>query len=128
MTQRRQRGAVIVTSGHHTHGLIELLANPVRDRIDLAYYSHPYEIETELNYDFVIVLSLDDLRSVIKFYDAKRLLLPVIVHVDSPETLSTIRHDRLFPGVRILPIPQVGLDAEPHITLEINLFAQVLEL
>ena len=129
MSQKHnQRGAVVVSTGHHTHGLIELLAAPVRDQIELIYYPHPYQIETESGYDLVIVLSLDDLRNVIKFYDVKRCALPLIVHVDSPEVLHDMRHDILFPGVRVLKIPQVGLDAEPGVTLEVNLFAQVLDL
>jgi hypothetical protein len=42
--------------------------------------------------------------------------------------MNAIRHHALFPGVRVLPIPQVGLDAEPGVTLEVNLFAKVLDL
>lgn len=126
--KRKQRGAVIVATEHHTHGLIELLATPVRDKLELVYYPHPYQIEAERGYDFVIVLSLDDLRNVIKFYDVKRFELPLIVHVDSPDRLQTIRHDLLFPGVHVLRIPQIGLDAEPGVTLEVNLFAKVLDL
>ncbi len=126
--KRKQRGGVIVSTHQHTHGLIELLAAPVREKIELVYYPHPYQIEAEHAYDFIIVLSLDDLRSVIKFYDVKRLPLPLIVHVDTPDALQHIRHNILFPGVRVLRIPQVGLDSEPGVTLEVNLFAKVLDM
>jgi hypothetical protein len=74
------------------------------------------------------VFSLDDLRSVIKFYDTKRCTLPLLVHVDSPDHLRGLQHDKLFPNVRILGIPQTPLDDEPGVTLEINLFARVLDL
>jgi hypothetical protein len=125
---RKWRGGVVISDDRHSHGLIELLAAPVRDRIDLVYYDHPYNIETDPAFDFVIVFSLDNVRGVIKLYDSKRCSLPLLVHVDSPVVIRGLRHDRLYPGVRILPIPQAPLSDEPGVTLEINMFAQILEL
>ncbi len=126
--KKKWRGGVVISDERHSRGLIELLAAPVRERIDLTYYDHPYGIETDPPYDFVVVFSLDNVRSVIKFYDSKRSPLPLLVHVDSPDNIRGIQHDRLFPGVRILAIPQTPLDDEPGVTLEINLFARIIEL
>jgi hypothetical protein len=125
---RKWRGGVVVADDRHSHGLIELLAAPVRERIDLTYYDHPYGIETDLVFDFVIVFSLDNVRNVIKLYDSKRAPLPLLVHVDSPINIRGLQHDRLFPGVPILAIPQTPLRDEPGVTLEINLFARIFEL
>jgi hypothetical protein len=125
---RKWRGSVVISDERHSRGLIELLAAPVRERIDLTYYDHPYGIETDPPYDFVIVFSLDNMRSVIKLYDSKRRALPLLVHVDSPANLQGLQHSRLFPGVRILAIPQAPLSDEPGVTLEINLFARILDL
>jgi hypothetical protein len=125
---RKWRGSVVISDERHSRGLIELLAAPVRERIDLTYYDHPYGIETDPPYDFVIVFSLDNMRSVIKLYDSKRRALPLLVHVDSPANLQGLQHSRLFPGVRILAIPQAPLSDEPGVTLEINLFARIFDL
>jgi hypothetical protein len=125
---QKWRGGVVISDERHSRGLIELLAAPVRERINLTYYDHPYSIETDPAYDFVVVFSLDNVRSVIKLYDSKRRILPLLVHVDSPGNLQGLQHHRLFPGVRILAIPQVPLSDEPGVTLEINLFARILDL
>jgi hypothetical protein len=125
---RKWRGGVVISDERHSRGLIELLAAPVRERIDLTYYDHPYGIETDPAYDFLIVFSLDNMRSVIKFYDSKRRPLPLLVHVDNPASLQGLQHNRLFPGLRILAIPQATLSDEPGVTLEINLFARILDL
>ncbi len=125
---KKWRGAVVISDQRHSRGLIELLAAPVREQVDLNYYDHPYGIESDEAYDFVVAFSLDDLRSVIKFYDTKRCSLPLLVHVDSPDRLRGLQHDKLFPGIRILGIPQTPLDDEPGVTLEINLFARVLDM
>jgi hypothetical protein len=122
------RGGVVISDERHSRGLIELLAAPLRERIDLTYYGHPYGIETDPPFDFVIVFSLDDMRSVIKLYDSRRRALPLLVHVDSPANLQGLQHSRLFPGVRILAIPQALLSDEPGVTLEINLFARIFDL
>lgn len=126
--QQKRRGGVIVAPDHHTHGLIGLLATPVRDQLDLMFYHHPYQIDLDRRHDFIIVLSLHDLRTVIKFYDAKRCDLPLIVHIDSPEVIESTRYEILFPGVNIHPVGQAGLDVEPGVTLEVNTFAQILDL
>jgi hypothetical protein len=130
MTENKKwRGGVVISDERHSRGLIELLAAPVREQIDLVYYDHAYKIElADTSYDFVVVFSLDDLRHVIKFYDMKRVTLPLLVHVDNPDSLRGLQHDRLFPGVRILGIPQAPLDTEPGATLEINLFARIIDL
>jgi hypothetical protein len=125
---RKWRGGVVISDERHSRGLIELLAAPVRERIELIYYNHPYGIETDPAFDFVVVFSLNNLRGVIKLYDSRRCTLPLLVHVDSPTNLQGLDHDRLFPGVRILAIPQVPLTDEPGVTLEINLFARILDL
>jgi hypothetical protein len=125
---RKWRGGVVVSDDRHSHGLIELLAAPVRERIDLTYYDHPYSIETDPAFDFVVVFSLDHVRGVIKLYDSKRCPLPLLVHVDSPANLQGLKHDLLFPGVRILTIPQAPFSDEPGVTLEINMFARILDL
>jgi hypothetical protein len=122
------RGGVVVAGERHGRGLVELLAAPVREQMDLNYYDHPYGIELENAHDFVVVFSLDDLRSVIKLYDTKRSTLPLLVHVDSPDNLRGLKHDVLFPGIRILGIPQAPLDDEPGVTLELNVFARIIEL
>jgi hypothetical protein len=126
--QRKRRGGVIIAPDHHTYGLIGLLATPVRDQLDLVFYHHPYQIDLDTPHDFIIVLSLNDLRTVIKFYDAKRLDLPLIVHIDAPEVVECTRYAILFPGVNIHPVAQVALDAEPGVTLQVNTFAQILDL
>ena len=125
---RKWRGCVVISDERHSRGLIELLAAPVRERIDLTYYNHPYGIETDPPFDFVVVFSLDNLRSVIKLYDSKRRPVPLLVHVDNPANLYGLQHTRLFPGLRILAIPQATLSDEPGVTLEINLFARILDL
>jgi hypothetical protein len=125
---KKLQGGVIVADGHHTHGLIEMLAFHVRDRVEIAYYPHPYQIDLDHPHDFIVVLSLDDLRNVVKFYDAKRQDLPLIAHIDDPATLRRIRHDALFPGVKVVPIPQANLNAEPGVTLEVSMFANILNL
>lgn len=126
---KKWRGGVVISNDRHSRGLIELLAAPVREQIDLAYYDHAYQVELEnVQYDFIVAFSLDDLRSVIRFYDMKRQSLPLLVHVGSPDEMRGLQHDKLFPGLRILGIPQAPLDAEPGATLEINLFARVIDL
>jgi hypothetical protein len=125
---RKWRGGVVVSDDRHSRGLIELLAAPVRDQIELTYYDHPYGIETDPAFDFVIVFSLDNVRSVIKLYDSKRSLLPLLVHVDSPINIRGLEHARLFPGVQILAIPQALLSDEPGVTLEITLFERIFDL
>lgn len=128
MESRKWRGAVIVSDQRHSHGLIELLAAPVREQMNLNYYEHPYGIEIEENHDFVVVFSLEPLRGVIRFYDTRRCPVPLLVHVDSPDNLRGLQHDILFPGLRVLAIPQALFNDEPGVTLEINLFARVIEL
>jgi aromatic ring-cleaving dioxygenase len=125
---KKWRGGVVISDERHSRGLIELLAAPVREQIDLTYYSHPYNVEIDPPHDFIVIFSLDDLRSVIRFYDTKRSTLPLLVHVASPDDLRDLHHDKLFPGVRILGIPQAPLDAEPGVTLEINLFARIIDM
>jgi hypothetical protein len=130
MTENRKwRGGVVISDERHSRGLIELLAAPVREQMDLAYYDHAYKIElNDSRYDFVVVFSLEDLRNVIRYYDMKRTALPLLVHVDSPDYLRGLRHDKLFPSVRVLEIPQAPLSTEPDATLEINLFARIIDL
>jgi hypothetical protein len=125
---RKWRGGVVISDERHSRGLIELLAAPVRERIELVYYNHPYGIETDPAFDFVVVFSLENVRGVIRLYDSRRCTLPLLVHVDSPTRLQGLDHGRLFPGVRILAIPQAPLTDEPGVTLEINMFARVLDL
>jgi hypothetical protein len=129
MSENKKRvGGVILSEGHHTHGLIELLAFHVRDRVEIVYYPHPYQIETERPHDFIVVLSLEDLRNVVKFYDAKRWDVPLIAHIDDPARLRDVRHDLLFPGIQVVAIPQANISTEPGVTLEVSMFARILDV
>lgn len=126
--QAKWRGGVIIPPDHHTYGLIGLLTAPIRDQLELVYYHHAFQIDVEVYHDFVIVLSLEDLRTVIKHYDARRLNLPLIVHIDRPEIVQNLRYNVMFPGVLIHPVPQPALDAEHGVTLEVNSFVQIAEM
>jgi hypothetical protein len=128
MTQdRKPRGGVLTSGQDNNRGLIELLTFHLRERLELVYYDHANEIDTSVRHDFIVVFSLADLEAVVKFFDAKRQLIPLLVHIDEPEVLSGIRHDLLFPGIKILSTPQADLDSEPDVTLELSLFSQIVD-
>ena len=120
-------GGVIVDSGRHTHGIVELLTYHLRGRVTLQFYYHPYEIEVNLPLAFVIVLSFEALEGVIRAYEARGLTVPLILHIDQPEVLEQMDYARQFPGIEIVAIEQANLDGGPDVTLKIGLFRQVIE-
>jgi hypothetical protein len=125
--QKKPRGGVITSEAHHMHGVVQLLTFHLRNRLELVYYPHPNDIEVAEDYDFVIALSLDDLRAVIKHYDAKQHPVPLLLHIDEPETLHDLDYTRLFPRIEVAPIAQANLDAQPGVTLQLGLFSQIIE-
>ncbi|MBN1680747.1 MAG: hypothetical protein JW966_10670 [Anaerolineae bacterium] len=125
--ERKLSGGVITSEDQHTHGVMELLTAPVRHRIVLAYYTHPNEIETDHGHDFIAVFSCKDLESVIKTFDARRLPLPLMVHVDDPFVLNRLRYDLLFPGVDVMLLGQARLSGVPDVTLELDLYDKLMQ-
>ncbi len=122
----RLRGGVVVPTDDGMHGLVQLLTSRAQGQLDLVYYSHPYDIEVAEDYDFLIVLCVQHFEDVIKFYDAKRVDLPLIVHIDTPSVLAHYDHQRAYPGVGVLPLPRATLaDPAPDITLELNLAGKI---
>ena len=120
-------GGVIVDFRRHSHGIVELLTYHLRKRVALQYYQHPYEIEVDLPHAFMIVLSFDALEGVVRAYEARGLIVPLILHIDAPEVFDQIDYDRQFPGVEVVPVEQANLDGGPDVTLKIGLFRQVIE-
>jgi hypothetical protein len=119
-------GGVIVPDNNSGRGIIHLLTHRMRRHVELVYYPHAYDIDLDRTHDFILLLSLDDLQRVIRFYDQKRRNLPLVIHVDTPDALIDIDHARLFPGVDVLPVAQAPLGATPDTTLELNLLAKII--
>lgn len=121
------RGAVIIDNEIEAQGLIQLLTYHARQHLELLYFSHPYDIPDPEFYDFVLLVSVEMLASVVRLYDGRRYRLPLIVHLGTPHTLEGVDHSRLFPGVGVLPIQQAEFTMEPDITLELNLLGKIQE-
>lgn len=120
-------GGVIVPDDPGARGIIQLLTYKMRNRVALAYYPHAYDIDLDDPHDFLIVLSLADFERVIRYLDLKRQPIPLMVHIDTPDVLTSIDYARLYPGIGVLPVPQAPLGATPDTTLEINLFAKIVQ-
>lgn len=121
------KGGVIVPDTHGAHGLMQLLMFHNREQIDLVYYSHPYDVDVEHDFDFLIVLSAENFERTVRFYDAKQKELPLLVHIDTPGALESYDHARIYPGVDVLSIRQAALDGRPDVTLELNLFPKIIK-
>lgn len=119
------RGTVITSYEKRSHGVIELLAVRLRDRIALTYCQHPNELDPRTPARFIIVFSVADLANVIRVYDAYGEPLPLIIHIDSPEIIAQCNHAELFPGVDIAPITQAALH-DKKTTLKIILFEDII--
>jgi hypothetical protein len=125
---RKLYGGAVLSRTDRVFRMLELLMFHVRDRLDLAYYPHAYDIGSDFGHDFIMVFSLKSLREVVEFYTSSRQPIPLLVHVNSPEELQSVRHQRLFPGVRILPIPQALFGAgDPDVTLDLSVVDNILE-
>ncbi len=119
------QGGVVVSEEKRSYGVVELLAHHVRDRIELIYYVHPYEIDIN-RHRFIIVFSVQDLALVVKTYYLKSAPVPMIIHIDEPGVLSRIDYAAQFPGVEIAPIEQANLTDKDG-TLKISLFQEIIE-
>lgn len=124
----KPRGGVVVPTDAGLAGLVQLLTVHARDRLAFDYYSHPYHIDVEIEYHFLIVLSVENFQSVVKYYDTKQRDLPLIVHIDTPAALENFDHARAYPGVEVMTLRRAALDdGGPDVTLEINLVGKVLD-
>jgi hypothetical protein len=123
----KYKGGVIVPNQRGAHGLMQLLMFHNREQIDLVYYSHPYDIEVEVGFHFLIVLSAESFERTVKFYDAKQKELPLLVHIDTPGALENYDHGRVYPGVEVMTIRQAAFDGNPDVTLELNLFPKIVK-
>ncbi len=124
---RKLFGGVVATPGQDSQAVVALLSHYVRDRLELAYYAHPKEIDLHRRHDFLIVLSVGDLEGVARLYTGNGHAAPVIVHIDEPAILQHIDHARFFPGLEIVSIEQANLTAQPDVTLRLDLFRRVVE-
>jgi hypothetical protein len=123
---RKLYGAAVLSSNEKARGIMDLLIYHVRNRLNLVYYPHPDDIDIYAPHDFIMVFSLKSLREVVRFYASKRQPMPLLVHVNSPEELQSVRHQRLFPDIRILPIPQALFGAgDPDVTLDLSLLDRI---
>ena len=118
-------GGVITSFERRSHAVVELLGLRLRDRLDLAFYNHPHEIDIERD-RFIIVFALDDLAHVITTYQAKQIPPPLVIHIDTPEAIRGFDYAARFPYVEVAPIEQAELTS-PDITLKIELFQQIIE-
>jgi hypothetical protein len=118
------RGSIIASSDY-AHGTIALITFQLRHRTELAFYPHPYEIDTQC--DFVIVFSQRDLELAFRYYQSKKIHFPLLIHIDTPEHLRLIDYNSLCPGVDVLPIPQANLSAEPDVTLDLHLYSKITQ-
>lgn len=124
-TPNKLWGGVITSFEKRSHGVIELLAIRLRDRIALEYYGHPHEIGTEQPH-FLIVFTPDDLTQVVASYRAKHKAPPLIIHIDTPQVLQTMDYAAQFPDVEVAPIEQANLSSK-DITLKIDLFEHIIQ-
>jgi hypothetical protein len=122
---RRLQGGVIVSDEKRSYGVVELLAYRVRNRIELTYYIHPYEIDIT-RHQFIIVFSVEDLALVVKTYYIKSAPAPLIIHIDEPDVLNRMEYAARFPGIEIAPIEQANL-ADKESTLKFALFQDIIE-
>jgi hypothetical protein len=122
---RKIQGGVIVSDEKRSHGVVELLAHRVRNRIELIYYVHPYEIDIT-RHQFIIVFSVQDLARVVKTYYLKAAPAPLIIHIDEPDVLSRMDYATRFPEIEIAPIEQSNL-ANKEGTLKFALFQEIIE-
>jgi hypothetical protein len=120
-------GGVIISYERHSHGVVELLTARLRNRIGLTHYTHAYEIDLAHPHDFMIVLSLRDLKEVVRFFYLKDRPTPLIVHIDTPDVLSQIDYAAQFPHVDVAPVEQANISADPDVTLKLNLFKTIIE-
>jgi len=120
-------GGVVVFADRHTHGLIELLTYRSRDRLEMVYYSHPYDIDLDQKHDFIIVQSPEDLDNVVRFFQTRQHVIPLIVHIDRPEVLQNLNHKAKWPGIDVIRVPQADLADDPDITLELGLMEKIIQ-
>lgn len=122
----KPHGAVVVPTDEGVAGLVQLLTFHALGKLEFDYYSHPYDIDVDVNFDFLMVLSVETFKGVVKYYDVKQHDLPLIVHIDTPYELATFDHARAFPGVEVLTIRRASLDdTSPDVTLELNLVGKI---
>lgn len=121
------QGGVIISYERHSHGVVQLLTFRMRSRLRLWHYAHPHEIDLGRQHDFIIVFSLEDLTRVIKVFRRQNCPVPLVIHIDTPDTLAKIPHTALFPGVEIVPLPHGLLSDDPEDTLKLTLFREIIE-
>jgi hypothetical protein len=118
-------GAVIISYEKRSHGVVELLAARLRHRIALTYCDHPHELDARNGFRFIIVFSIDDLAGVVKVYHLRDEPMPLIIHIDDPETIHQCDYVELFPYVEVAPVAQAGLQ-DKSTTLKIILFERII--
>lgn len=123
--QYRLHGAVIISYEKRSHGVVELLAARLRNRIALTYFGHPHELDIRKRFRFVIVFSVPDLAGVVRVYQTRDEPVPIIIHIDDPETIQATDYVTLFPYVEIAPVAQAGLHDKSS-TLKITLFERII--
>ena len=94
-------------------------------RLLITHYAHPYEIDIQ-RHRFVIVFSVPDLALVVKTFYIKSVPVPVLIHIDDPNTISQTDYAVQFPAIDIAPIPQTNL-TDKEGTLKIALFQEIIE-
>jgi hypothetical protein len=125
MANKRYRGGVLASEHYDAFGIAELLTAHLRRTVDLVHYTWPPDIDTHARHDFLMVFSLAELQAVIKVFDYQRREVPLLVHIDEPATLQVIDHRSLFPGVRVLAVPQARLEDDPDITLDLDILGKI---
>ena len=126
-SNRKLYGGAVLSNGDRAYGMMELLTFHVRDRLDLVYYPHPYDIDVYASHDFIMVFSLKELREVVKFYTTHRQPIPLLVHVDALDVLHVMRHEYLFPGLKVLPIPRTLFgNGDPDVTLNLSVVNRII--
>jgi hypothetical protein len=125
-SRHKLQGGAIVSHEQHSHGIIELLTYRFRDRVSLIYYYHPFEIDLSRYFQFLIVLSLEDLEHTAKYYRLKQRRLPPVVHIGTPEALLCAAHQTRFPDLEIVPLRQADL-ADKDVTLQLTQFERFID-
>ncbi|NDJ78528.1 MAG: hypothetical protein GYB65_19940 [Chloroflexi bacterium] len=126
MTKTKLHGGVIISYEQHSHAVMELLTYRLRNRVALTHYPHPNSIELHRNHHFIIVLSIDDLVDVVKFYQTLEHTPPLLVHIDTPDVVQQIDYAAEFPEVDIVALEQARL-TDKDVTLKISLFREIIE-
>lgn len=127
-TQQKLQGAVILPYDKpHAHEVIELLTLRLRDRFDPVFYTHAGEIDSSRHHDFIIVLSRKSLEGAVQVMRAKKLPMPLVIHIDEPDVVQAINYATLFPGIEVAAIEQANFSGDPDITLKIMLFKEIIE-